>query len=76
MYYVTTCTTSSQLSLSDATLKEFYDSVLEDANTKAKKANIVSLLDKTDEEREKEANVEKEKEVRVLCTLSYVAINP
>lgn len=49
--------------MSDAVLKEFYDSVFEDANVKAKKANVVSLLDKTDEEREKEAQTEKDKEV-------------
>lgn len=41
--------------------------MFEDANTKAKKANTVSLVDKTDEEREKEAQVEKDKQVRVVC---------
>ena len=58
----------TQLSVSNAMMKEFYDSVFEDANTKAKKANIVSLQDKSDEEREKEAQAEKDKEV---CIASY-----
>lgn len=41
--------------------------MFEDANTKARLATVVSLVDKTDEEREKEAQVEKEKQVRRLC---------
>lgn len=41
--------------------------MFEDANTKARQATVVSLLDKSDEEREKEAQAEKEKQVRVCC---------
>lgn len=33
----------SQLSVSDSKLKEFHESVMEDAKTKAKKANVISL---------------------------------
>ena len=41
--------------------------MFEDANTKAKQATVVSLVDKTDEEREKEAQIEKEKQVRAYA---------
>jgi len=34
---------SFKLSVSDSKLKEFYDSVMEDAKVKARKANVISL---------------------------------
>ena len=50
--------------------------MFEDANTKAKQATVVSLIDKTDEEREKEAQIEKEKQVRnYACFLVLVKIS-
>jgi THO complex subunit 2 len=50
------------LSVGDSTLREFYESSLEDAKMAAKKAMIISLTEKTEEERRKEAEIEKEKQ--------------
>jgi hypothetical protein len=49
--------------------------VFEDATTKARQATIVSLLDKSDEEREKEAQAEKERLVRACVDLDILLLN-
>ncbi|XP_064404641.1 THO complex subunit 2-like isoform X2 [Halichondria panicea] len=52
------------LSQSDSTLKELHQSSLDDALTRAKRANIVSFAEKSEETLQKEADAEQEKKVQ------------
>jgi THO complex subunit 2 len=59
------------LSLSDDELQDLHKSIMEIAQSIVKKATIVSLVDKTDEEKEKElkqTQIKKEEQLKLLST--------